>query len=178
MKTKNLFTILLLFIGVSIFAQNSDDKKVIKDSQDAKKAFLEANPKLETYFDDAKAYVIFPNIGKGAIIVGAASGNGAVYERGVLVGMADLKQLDIGAQIGGKAFSEVIFFKTDAAVQDFMDGEYKLSGNISAVAANQSTPSLDLKYEDGVAVFTLSKEGLMAEVSVGGQRLAYKGFKQ
>ena len=177
MKTQNIFTIILLFIGVSVFAQNSDDKKVIQDSQDAKEAFLEANPKLQSYFDDAKAYVIFPNVGKGAIIVGAASGHGAVYHSGVLVGMANLKQLDVGAQIGGKAFSEVIFFKTDENVKDFMEGDYKLSGNVSAIAADKSAPSLDLKYEDGVAVFTLPKEGLMAEVSVGGQRLSYKAFK-
>lgn len=177
MKTKKLFTILLLFVGVSIFAQSSDDKKVIKDAQTAKNAFIAANPGIQSFFDDAKAFVIFPNIGKGALVVGAASGNGAVYERGVLVGMANLKQLDIGAQIGGKAFSEVIFFKTDEAVQDFMDGEYKLSGNISAIAADKSPPSLDLKYKEGIAVFTLPKEGLMAEVSVGGQRLEYKALE-
>ncbi len=177
MKTKNLFTILFLFIGVTLFAQNSDDKKVIQDAQNAKKAFIEANPSLQSYFDDAKAYVIFPNVGKGAIIVGAASGNGAVYERGVLVGMANLKQMDIGAQIGGKAFSEVIFFRTDKAVQDFMSGDYKLAGNISAIAADKSSPTINLKYDNGIAVFTLPKEGLMAEVSVGGQKLEYKAFK-
>lgn len=177
MKTKKLFTILLLLIGVSVFAQSSDDKKVIKDAQSAKKAILAANPKLQSYFDDAKVYVIFPNVGKGALIVGAASGNGAVYERGVLVGMSNLKQLDIGAQIGGKAFSEVIFLKTNKAVQDFMDGDFKFSGNVSAIAADKSAPSLNLKYEDGVAVFTLDKEGLMAEVSVGGQKFDYKPLK-
>lgn len=177
MKTKNLFTILLFFISITIFAQNSDDKKVIKDAEYAKKEMLKANPKLQAYFDDAKVYVIFPNVGKGAFIVGAASGNGAVYERGVLVGMSNLKQLDVGAQIGGKAFSEVIFLKTDKAVQDFMDGEFKFSGNISAIAADKSAPSLNLKYEDGVAVYTMDKEGLMAEVSVGGQKFDYKAIK-
>lgn len=177
MKTRKLFTLLLLFIGVTVFAQNSDDKKVIQDAQHAKKAFMKANPKIQSYFDDAKAYVIFPNVGKGAIILGAASGNGAVYKGNVLVGMADLKQVDIGVQLGGKAFSEVIFFKTDEAVADFMSGDYKLSGNISAIAADKSSPSLDLKYDNGIAVFTLPKEGLMAEVSVGGQKLDYKAFE-
>lgn len=176
MKTKNLLIIMMLFFGVSIFAQNTDDKKVIKDAEKAKAAFLEANPKLQGYFDDAKAYAIFPNVGKGAIIIGAASGNGAVYERGVLVGMANLKQLDIGAQIGGKAFGEVIFFKTDKAVQKFMDDEFQFGANISAIAVNQSPPSLDVKYDEGVAVFSLPKEGLMAEVSVGGQKFKYKNF--
>ncbi|WGF93374.1 lipid-binding SYLF domain-containing protein [Aequorivita marisscotiae] len=176
MKTKNLFTIVMLFIGAYIFAQNAEDKKIIRDAEQSKAAFIEANPKMQDYFDDAKAYAIFPNVGKGAIIIGAASGNGAVYERGVLVGMANMKQLDIGAQIGGKAYSEVIFFKTDKAVQKFMDDDFQFGSNVSAIAVDHAPPSLDISYNDGVAVFTLQKEGLMAEVSVGGQRFDFEEF--
>ncbi len=167
---------MMLFFSISLFAQNADDKKVIADAEKAKAAFLDANPKLQGYFDDAKAYAIFPNVGKGAIIIGAASGNGAVYERGVLVGMANMKQLDVGAQIGGKAYSEVIFFKTDKSVQEFMDDDFSFGSNLSAIAADQSPPSFDITYTDGVAVFTLPKEGLMAEVSVGGQKFDFEDF--
>lgn len=166
----------MLFFSISLFAQNTDDKKVIKDAEQAKAAFIDANPKIQAYFDDAKAYVIFPNVGKGALIVGAASGNGAVYERGVLVGMANLKQVDIGAQIGGKSYSEIVFLKTDTAVQQFMDDDFSFGSNVSAIAVNQAPPSLNLTYTDGVAVFTLPKEGLMAEVSVGGQKFEFEDF--
>ncbi len=176
MKTKNFLMMAMLFFSISLFAQNADDKKVIKGAEQAKADFLKANPKLQSYFDDAKAYVLFPNVGKGALIIGAASGNGAVYERGVLVGMANMKQVDVGAQIGGKAFSEVIFLKTDKAVQDFMNDKFKFGSNLSAVAANQSAPSFDVTYTDGFAVFTLPKEGLMAEVSVGGQKFDFEDF--
>ena len=176
MKIKNLLMMAIFFISISMFAQTADEKSVIKDAESAKAAFLKANPKLQGYFDDAKAYAIFPNIGKGAIIVGAASGNGAVYERGVLVGMASMKQLDIGAQIGGKAFSEIIFLKTDKAIQEFMDDDLQFGANLSAIAINQAPPSFDITYTDGVAVFTLPKEGLMAEISVGGQKFDYDDF--
>jgi lipid-binding SYLF domain-containing protein len=176
MKTKKILMMVMLFFSITLLAQNADDKKVIKDAEKAKAAFLDANPKLQGYFDDAKAYAIFPNVGKGALIVGAASGNGAVYERGVLVGMANMKQLDIGAQIGGKAYSELIFFKTDKSVQEFMDDNFSFGSNLSAIAADQSPPSFDITYTDGVAVFTLPKEGLMAEVSVGGQKFDFEDF--
>lgn len=177
MQTNKLLTMLMLFFSLSLFAQSADDKEVINDAERAKAAFLDANPKLQGYFDDAKAYAIFPNVGKGAIIIGAASGNGAVYERGVLVGMANMKQLDIGAQIGGKAYSEIIFLRTDRAVQDFMNDDFQFEGNISAIAVNQAPPSFDVTYNDGVAVFSLPKEGLMAEVSVGGQKFEYTAFE-
>jgi lipid-binding SYLF domain-containing protein len=176
MKTKNFLSMMILLFSISLFAQNADDKKVINDAQKAKQAFIDANPKLQEYFNDSKAYAIFPNVGKGAIIIGAASGNGAVYERGTLVGMASMKQLDLGAQIGGKAFSEVVFLKTDAAVQDFMDDELTFGSNISAIAVNKDAPSLNTTYTDGVAVFTMQKDGLMVEVSVGGQRFDFEDF--
>lgn len=176
MKTKNLLMMMMLFFSISIFAQNADDKKVINDAEKAKAAFIEANPKLQGYFDDAMAYAILPNVGKGAIIIGAASGHGAVYKGGVLVGMAKMKQVDIGAQIGGKAFSEVIFFNTEEAVKKFMNDDFKFGSNMSAIAVNQSPPSLDITYNDGVAVFSLPKEGLMAEVSVGGQKFDFIAF--
>src|SRR5690606_16133840 len=123
----------------------------------AKTEFIKANPKMQNYFDDAKAYAIFPNVGKGAVIVGAASGHGAVYERGVLVGMVGMKQVDLGLQVGGKAFSEVIFFKTDKAVQEFMDNKFQFGSNISAIAADKATGTIDTAYDNGVAVFTLPK---------------------
>ena len=167
----------MFLFATIVFSQSADDKKVIKDAEKAKTEFIKTNPKLQNYFNDAKAYVIFPNVGKGAVIVGAASGHGAVYERGVLVGMASMKKLDIGVQIGGKAYSEVIFLKTDKAVQEFMDNKFQFGSNVSAIAADQSAPSLETIYDNGVAVFTLPKEGLMAEVSVGGQKFNYTSLK-
>jgi len=38
----------------------------------------------------------------------------------------------------------------------------------------KSGASADAAYKDGVAVFTLSKGGAMAEASVGGQKFSYK----
>lgn len=53
----------------------------------------------------------FPNVGKGGFIAGGASGNAVVYEKGRVVGMADLKEIDVGFQIGGQAVTEAIFFE-------------------------------------------------------------------
>lgn len=177
MKLNRLFTLMLFVCGMTVFAQTSEQKALIKDAELAKQSFLDAHKDMHKYFDDAKAYAILPNIGKGALVVGVASGHGVVYERGHVVGVVDMKQLDVGAQIGGKAYSEIVFLKTDSAVQKFMDGKFQFAGNVAAVAVDQSAPSINLKYDDGVAVFTMDKEGLMAEVSVGGQKFSFKSLK-
>lgn len=177
MKMNKIFTLVLLVFSMTLFAQTADQKSIIKDAEHAKQKFLDSHKDMQKFFDDAKAYAILPNVGKGALVVGVASGHGAVYERGNLVGMIEMKQVDVGAQIGGKAYSEVIFLKTDSAVQEFMDGKFQFAGNVAAVAVDQSAPSINLKYDDGIAVFTMDKEGLMAEVSVGGQKFTYKPLK-
>lgn len=176
MKKMKLIMMMTLFFGVTVFAQDADTKmkneKIVKDAKVVKAEMLKTNPEIAPYFDDAKAYVIFPNVGKGAMIVGAASGHGVVYERGVHVGMASMKQVDIGLQAGGEAYGEVIFFKTDSAIQEFMDDNLEFTAQVSAVVIKEGG-SINLKYDDGIAVFTMPKGGLMAEASVGGQKFEY-----
>ena len=135
---------------------------------------LRADPGLSRFFDHAVGYAVFPTVVKGAVGVGGASGSGVVFEKGKAVGKAHLTQGTIGAQIGGQTYSEVIFFETASALTDFKKGALALAAQVSAVAA--SAASKDAKYQDGVAVFTHEKGGLMAEASVGGQKFRFEPF--
>lgn len=174
MKITRLIFATVLCMSMTVFAQKTEkDKKIISDSEAAKKEFIVTNAALESQFNNATAYVIFPNVGKGAVVVGAASGNGAVYKDGKLVGMASMKQLDVGAQIGGEAYSEVIFFNTEEAFKKLKNNELELTSQIAAVAVEEGK-SLNTKFTDGLAVYVLPKAGLMAEVSVGGQKFEYR----
>ena len=172
MKKHNLLLILFLCMSVPLLAQTKKDRKIIKDADKAKDTFIREDSSLQSFFDDSQAYVIFPNVGKGAFVVGAASGNGVVYENGVMTGMAKMKKLDIGLQAGGKAFSEVIFFNSDTALNRFKDDDFEFTGNVSAVML-KSGAAANAKYRDGVAVFAKPKAGLMVDLSVGGQKFEY-----
>lgn len=165
----------LFFISVNLNlqAQTAEQKEVIRDAERAKEAFISEDSGLSEFFKNSAGYAIFPNVGKGAYIIGGASGNGAVYKNGKLIGMADLKQLDIGLQFGGKAFREVLFFETESDLERFKEGNFKLSGNASAVAVEEGI-SRDIGFEDGVAIVTMPKAGAMIEVSVGGQKFKFE----
>lgn len=169
---------LLLLVGnlsLSLSAQSSKDKKIIDDADKAVATLLEVNPGLREYFDKSAGCVIFPNVGKGGFIVGGASGNGVLYEYGKKKGMASVKELNVGLQAGGQALIEVIFFETKDEVDKFKESKFQFDAGVSATVL-KSGESLDAKYKDGVAVFTHSKGGLMAEASVGGQKFSYKPF--
>ena len=174
LKTITIVAIVLITSGV--VAQSKDDQKIIADAKKAKEKILQVEPGLKSFFDNSAGYVIFPNVGKGGLIIGAASGNGVVYDSGEMIGMADLKKLNIGLQAGGQAITEVIFFETEESLADFKKSEFEFGAEASAVAI-KSGIAVNAKYEDGVAVFALPKAGLMADASVGGQKFKFETFK-
>lgn len=176
MKTiQKLITICVLFISLSAFSQNSDDIKILNDATNAKGELLKADVGLNDFFEKSIGYVIFPNVGKGAFIIGAASGNGVVYKTGVPIGLADLKKINIGLQVGGQAVTEIIFFETNDALDDFMNGNFEFSAEVSAIAL-KSGVAANAKFKNGVAVFVLPKAGLMVEGSIGGQKFTFHPF--
>jgi lipid-binding SYLF domain-containing protein len=137
--------------------------------------FKQKDPGMAKVFAKAYGYAVFPTVGKGGIGLGAARGKGYVYERGRLVGRSTLTQVTIGLQLGGQAYSEVVFLKTKAALQNFKNGNLKLGAQASAIALTHRA-SADLVYRDGVAIVTMAKGGLMYEASVGGQKFSFKAL--
>jgi len=135
--------------------------------------FEEGDPGMQAWFREAYAYAVFPSVGKGAYIVGGAYGKGLVYEQHTLVGRSTLTQVTIGFQLGGQAFSEVIFFKDKTAFDDFTRGNFEFGAQVSAVALTAGV-SADLAYNEGVAIVTATKGGLMYEAAIGGQKFSYE----
>ncbi len=134
--------------------------------------FKEKDPGMAEIFAKADGYAVFPTVGKGAIGIGGARGKGYVYERGKLIGRSTLTQLTIGLQLGGQADSEVVFFQTAQARENFKLGHLKLDAQASAVALT-ARASADLAYRSGVAIVTMAKGELMYEASVGGQKFSF-----
>jgi lipid-binding SYLF domain-containing protein len=144
-----------------------------KESQEAIAAFLKADPSMKKFFDSAVGYAIFPDVAKGAFGIGAAHGDGSVYEKGRRTGQAWMTQVTIGLALGGQSYAELIFFETPEAFDSFKKSELAFSAQVSAVAAAEGASS-NAKYQLGVAVFTLAKGGLMYEASLGGQKFRFK----
>jgi lipid-binding SYLF domain-containing protein len=145
------------------------------------------------FFKQAYAYAVFPTVGEGGFIAGAALGKGHVYVHGKLVGDATMKQLSIGFQAGGKAYSQIIFFQDKRSLDEFESGTFEFAAGASAVAitagANASAGTNGASsgisggkkdadtigaWNKGVAVFTVAKGGLMYAATIAGQHFTYK----
>jgi len=165
-----------LFLPRIVKAQDDSQERIIDDSKKAKVSFLKADPSMENLFKNSAGYVIFPNVGKGAVGVGGAAGKGTVYAKGKPAGIAQMVQVTVGAQAGGQAYREVIFFQDKDALDRFMQDKVEFSAQTSAIAAKAGA-SANANYRDGVVVFTEGKSGLMLEASLGGQKFTYKPLK-
>jgi lipid-binding SYLF domain-containing protein len=148
------------------------DEELRKEAEQSRANFVKADSGLKKFFDESAGYALFPSVGKGGLIVGAARGKGVVYQQGKVVGEAVMTQASIGAQAGGQTFAEVIFFETPEAIKDFKGGKFEMSAEVSAVAAAEGA-SKAAKYKNGVAVFTLPHKGLMVQASIGGQKFKF-----
>ncbi len=171
-----LFTVFVLILSVGCdTTPRSESKRTMlaDDVQTAIAKFKAADPSIRKFFDNAAGYAVLPSVGKGAIGVGGAYGRGELHEGGQMVGYCDMSQATIGLQLGGQAYSEVIFFEDAAALNDFKHNDFAFSANASAVAAKAGA-SATADYEDGVLVFTMTKGGLMFEASIGGQKFTYE----
>ena len=137
--------------------------------------FKKKDPKIKTFFASAAGYAVFPNVGKGAIGIGAARGTGELLVGGKAIGKVTLSQVTVGFQLGGQKYSEIIFFEKQAPLDGFKNGDFAFAAEASAVALT-SGASANAAYRNGVAVFTMAKGGLMYEASIGGQKFDYNPY--
>jgi lipid-binding SYLF domain-containing protein len=173
---KSTFVFLLASVWTAAVGQTSKkDKQLVEDGKKGIKDFIHTDAMMKNLFETAYGYVIFPNVGKGAIGIGGASGGGTVYEKGVIIGKAQMTQVTIGFQAGGQAYREVIFFQNKETLDRFKGNEFEFSAQASAVAATAGA-SGNAKYSEGVLIFTQQKGGLMYEASVGGQKFKYTSY--
>jgi len=143
------------------------------DSHEAITKFKKADPGMQVFFDRAHGYAVFPSVKKGGAGLGGAFSKGIVFEKGREIGAVLMFQMTLGLQLGGQIFSEIIFFKDQTALYNFQQGGLTLAAQASAVAVADGV-SANLDYSNGVAIFTLSRNGYMFEASVGGQKFSYQ----
>jgi lipid-binding SYLF domain-containing protein len=154
-------------------SQKADGPTLSEQVTDTITLMQSRDPNLKRWFDDGSyGYAVFPGVGKAAIGIGGAYGEGEVFEQGNMIGTATLTQGTIGLQLGGQSYSEVVFFKNKFALDTFKANTLELSAQTSAVAV-KAGGSADAGYESGVAIFTMAKGGLMFEASVGGQKFDF-----
>jgi lipid-binding SYLF domain-containing protein len=164
------------------------------DKYDDTIAVFKKSPQVQPFFESAYGYAVFPTVGKGGIGIGGAYGKGQVYRQGEFTGNTSLAKVTIGFQLGGQAFSEIIFFQDKRAYDQFTSGSFEFDATASAVAITAGAQAqagttgntagasagpatgtqAETSYSRGMAIFIHAKGGLMYEAAIGGQKFSFE----
>ena len=79
-----------------------------------------------SFFKSAYGYAVFPTIGKAGVGVGGAFGKGRVYEKGKYIGDTSMTQVTVGFQLGGQAYSQIVFFQDQRSLKEFTSGQLRV----------------------------------------------------
>ena len=187
MSTRTLAITLMAILTCSAPAFGSD-ASADKTTMDA---FL-VSEIVAGFHKSAYGYAVFPTIGKGGIGIGAAHGGGRVYRGGKKTGDVTMTQLSIGFQLGGQAYSQVVFFEDKRSFEEFTSGQFEFSAQAEAIAitysagaqagtdgasASANANQQETNYYKGLIVFTMGKGGLMYQAALGGQKYSYTAAK-
>ena len=157
---------------------------------------FQKSAEVQPFFKNAYGYAVFPTVGKGGIGIGGAYGKGKVYRQGKVTGTTSLFKATFGFQLGGQAFSEIIFFKDKRAFDEFTSGQFEFDASASAVvitagaqvkagtegatagasAGPATGAQAETNYYKGMVIFIHAKGGLMYELTIGGQKFTYKAL--
>lgn len=122
----------------------------------------------------AKAVLVFPDIKKGAFIIGAQWGYGALRKGAKTVGYYRTVAASYGFQAGVKKFGYALFFMTDSALA-YLDasGGWAIGTGPSVVVVDQgvarSLTTTNLRSD--VYAFVFSQKGLMGGIGLEGSKI-------
>ena len=169
-----VFALSMLFVtGCETVPETEAGRDSLHNSaQNTLNEMTATDPSLREVIDRAAGYAIFPEVGKGAFVVGGAYGRGVVYERGNMIGYADINQASVGLQAGGQSYSELVVFMSQDALNNLRGGKFDVGANAEAVALTQGI-ARQANFSKGVGVFVVPRGGLMAGISVQGQILDF-----
>jgi lipid-binding SYLF domain-containing protein len=172
MAMNRLASVLALLVAAAVASGGAYAAATVGEANATIEKFRKKDPGINGFFKSSYGYAVFPTVGKAGIGIGGAYGTGIVYRNGKAIGSAKLSQVSVGFQLGGQAYSEIIFFQTASAFKNLTDDKLSFGAQISAVAVTEGAAA-KAAFNRGIAVFTMEKGGLMYEATVAGQNFKY-----
>jgi lipid-binding SYLF domain-containing protein len=187
-------TVAVVGLAALLLATPASAKRKVKDYSETIADFKKI-PVVAQFFGNAYGYAVFPTIGKGGLGFGASHGKGQVYRAGEFIGFTSTTDISFGAQAGGQAYSQIIFFENAQALEEFTGGNFEFEASASAIAVQATAEAsagtegsiasagssktsdkvaAGADYENGMVIFTMAKGGLMYAATIAGQKYTYK----
>lgn len=178
-KHPKLVIVIAVLVSELLLAPISQVRAASATEMDQKaRAALQAlyakSPAARRIGQSAIAVLVFPEILKAGLIVGAQHGDGTLFSRGKPIGYYKTVAASYGFQAGAQKFGYALFFLTEGDLAYLRkSGGWEVGAGPSVVivdsgmAKSISTTTL----RDGVYAFAFSQKGLMGGFGLQGSKI-------
>ena len=163
-------------LGFSATTADASAASLAASGRAALSRLYASSPEARRAARRSHAVLVFPNIYKGGLGVGAQTGNGVLFVRGRPDSFYNLSAVSFGLQIGGQKFSYALFFMNDKAI-DYVrkTAGFAVGSDPNIVVVNvgaQATPN-STTLRDDVDAFPFGAKGLMAGIDIQGSKITH-----
>lgn len=168
-----VFSILTLIPFQSVWA--TDAVQIDREVKVALETLYSGSDVAKDLAMEAKGILIFPDVIKAGLIVGAHYGEGALLQNGEIAGYYNTVAASYGLQIGAQTFGYALFFMTDKDL-DYLKSssgwEIGVGPSIVVVDAGAAKSLTTTTARDNVYAFFFDQKGLMAGLGLQGSKIS------
>ena len=179
MKLHHLLTIAAVTLSLAAGGALAQDEKAKKQAEVKKvtaaslEKFYKANPKLKEAVAKSPGYAVFTTYGI-SFIIGGAGGKGLVHDMKTKKDTyMDMAQASAGLQVGAAQNETLIIFKSQKAMEQFVNSGWEFGGGGTAqagVAGKQAGAGGGENIIADASYYTLTKNGLEAGGALAGTK--------
>ena len=165
---------MLIFLTSIGIAHAAPENALDQDARAALNALYESSPAAKALGEKAKGILVFPDIRKAAFIIGAQSGQGAMFANGKITGHYRADGLLAGLEAGAQSFAYVMFFMSDKALQNLRSTrgfEIGADPNIVIVDAGAAKEISTSTTQADVYGYVFNQKGLMGGIALQGLKI-------
>jgi lipid-binding SYLF domain-containing protein len=177
------FVALALTVGAAAGARaQTEQEDLLRDAESALSRLArqpDIKDNLPPLLRRAKAVLIFPQIIKGAFIIGGSGGSGVLLARNANGAWSDpafysIGAMSVGLQIGGQASASVIVIMTEKGLNAVLEQQAKIGADVSAALGPVGTGvGASTGFAQGADMYTYqANQGVFLGASLEGSVIA------
>ena len=149
-------------------------EEIEQSAKTALENLYNGSPEARILGREAKAILVFPSIVKAGFMFGGQYGNGALFERGRVIGYYNSSAVSYGFQAGVESFSYALFFMNQTALDYLRNTEgWEIGAGPNVVVLDQgmaqSVTSTTMTQDVYAMIFGM--QGLMAGIGLQGSKI-------
>lgn len=155
-------------------ASTTDARQIEAKSRAALDGLYRSNPKARELANNAQGVLVFPDIIKGGLVVGAAAGDGALYQRNKPTGYYRSIAASYGLQAGLQKYGYALFLMDDQAMASLdKSGGWEVGSapGLAVLDKGWSGSYSTTTLQKGTKAVFFDQKGLMAGLGMQGTKI-------